>query len=72
MVSNKAQHHHFVQDTALDLVNQAFERLQIAWEAVRAQRSINGTTEFDEAALNELNVAEEEWLTARAAASARR
>jgi hypothetical protein len=71
MVSIKAQHHEIVQDTAVDLVNKAFERLQIAWETVRAQRSINGITEFDEAALNELDAAEEEWLTARTAASIR-
>jgi primosomal protein N'' len=71
MVSIKAQHHHIAQDTTVNRVNQAFERLQNAWDAVRAQRSADGTTQFDEAALNELDAAEEEWLTARAAASVR-
>lgn len=69
MVSNKAQHHHIPQDTAVDRVNQAFERLQNAWETIRAQRRVNGITQFDEAVLHELDEAEEEWLAARAAAS---
>lgn len=69
MVSNKTQHHHISQVSAVDRVNQALERLQNAWEAIRAQRSANGSKQFDEAVLNELDAAEEEWLAARAAAS---
>lgn len=69
MVSIKAQHHHTAQDTAVDRENRAFDRLEKAWEAVRAQRSVNVTTRLDEAALSELDAAEEEWLAARAAAA---
>ena len=42
MVSTNAQHHHIGQDTAVDRVDQAFERLKIAWRAVRARCAANG------------------------------
>ena len=66
MVSINAQHHHIAQDTAVDRVDQAFERLQIAWRDVRAQRAANGIPQFDTTTLNELDAAEKEWLAARA------
>lgn len=71
MVSTNAQHHQIGQDTAVDRVDQAFERLQIAWRTVRARRSANGIAQFDAAAVKELDAAEAEWLAARAAASLR-
>lgn len=69
MVSINVQHHHIGQDTAMDRVAQAFERLQIAWRAVQARRAANGSAQFDAAVMNELDAAEAEWLAARAEAS---
>ena len=69
MVSINAQPHHAGQDAVEDRVDQAFERLQIAWRAVQARLSANGITQLDAAALNELDAAEAEWLAARAEAS---
>ena len=57
-----------VQDAAANRVYQAFERLQLAWYTVNnARRSVNGTVQYDNAAIVELEAAEEEWLAARSA-----
>ncbi len=69
MVSINAQHHPVGQDAAVDRVAQAFERLQVAWRTVRARRAANGITQFDAAALKELDAAEAEWLAVRSEAS---
>ena len=69
MVSTNAQHHHIGQDTAVDRVDQAFERLKIAWRAVRARCAANGIAQFDAAAMEELDAAEAEWLAVRNEAS---
>jgi hypothetical protein len=69
MVSINAQPHHIGQDTAVERVAQAFERLQIAWRTVQARRAAGGLTQFDAAAMNELDAAEAEWLSARAEAA---
>ena len=72
MVSMKRQHYISAQEATANRVYQAFERLQIAWYTVNAQRSMNGSSQFDqfdEAAIKELEAAEEEWLAARAAVS---
>ena len=69
MVAIDAQHHHVGQDTAVDRVDQAFERLQSAWRTVLARRVANGITQFDAAVMNELDAAEAEWLAARTDAS---
>jgi hypothetical protein len=69
MVSINSQPHHIGRDAAVDRVDQAFERLKIAWRAVRARRAANGIAQFDVAAMEELDVAEAEWLAARAEAS---
>ena len=70
MVSINAQPHHAGQDAVEDRVDQAFERLQIAWRTVQARRAANGITQFDDAAaMNELDAAEAEWLAVRAEAS---
>ena len=69
MVYLKKQCGHIQQDVAANRVYQAFERLQIAWYTVNARRTAGGSPQFDEAALSELNAAEEEWLEARAAVS---
>jgi DNA-directed RNA polymerase specialized sigma24 family protein len=69
MVTIDAQHHHIGQDTALDRVDQAFERLQSAWRTVLARRVANGITQFDAADMNELDTAEAEWLAVRAEVS---
>ena len=50
--------HLIAQDAVANRVYQAFERLQIAWYAANARQ-------VDEAAIRELNAAEEEWLAAR-------
>lgn len=72
IVFMKGQHHHIPQDAAVNRVDRAFERLQMAWRNLRAQRSANGTRQFDAATMIELDAAEEEWLAARAAASVSR
>ena len=64
MVSIKEQHQQIAQDYAANRVYQAFERLQIAWYSVNARRPANGPAQFDEAAISELEAAEEEWLAA--------
>lgn len=66
MVSLKQQHRHSANDAAANRVYQAYERLQIAWYTVNAHRPADGAAQFDQAALNELEAAEEEWLAARA------
>ena len=65
MASLKKQ---FVTDTQDDAANrayQAFDRLQLAWYTVNARRPAGDASHFDEAAVKELNAAEEEWLAAR-------
>jgi len=71
MVSIKKQYHHIAQDSAANRVYQAFERLQIAWYTVNARSPANGVPQLDEAAMTELNAAEEEWLAARESVSIR-
>ena len=53
------------QGIEVDRVEEAFEKLQIAWLAVRARISPNGTLQVDEATLKELDAAEQEWLAVR-------
>ena len=56
------------QDAAANRVYQAFERLQLAWYTVNnARHSVNGTVQYDNAAIVELEAAEEEWLAVRSA-----
>ena len=69
MVSVKEPHPAIALDAAVDRMKLAFERLQVAWEAIRARRSANGKMQIDEATMIELDAAEEEWLTARSTAS---
>jgi hypothetical protein len=59
------QYHYIAQDAVANRVYQAFERLQIAWYALNARSSVDGAPQGDEAAIRELNAAEEEWLTVR-------
>ena len=63
MATMNKKRHHIAQDVIANRVYQAFERLQIAWYAVNARSSANGAPQVDEAAIRELNAAEEEWLT---------
>ena len=49
----------------VDRVEEAFEKLQNAWRAVRTRISKNGTQHLDEESLRELDTAEEEWLAVR-------
>ena len=65
MATMNKNYHHIAQDAVANRVYQAFERLQIAWYAVNARNCANGTLQVDEAAIRELNAAEEEWLAAR-------
>lgn len=65
MVYLKKHYGHKEMDAAANRAYQAFERLQIAWYTVNIRRPANGASQFDEAAINELNAAEEEWLIAR-------
>lgn len=67
MVNAKDKHRESAQDAAASRVYQAYERLQLAWYTVNAQRPANGSTQFDQEAINELEAAEQEWLMARAA-----
>ena len=70
MATINKQYHHITQDVVANRVYQAFERLQIAWYAVNARNSTNnGAPQVDEAALRELNAAEEEWLAVRESVS---
>ena len=69
MVSTKNQYYQMAQDVAANRVHQAFERLQIAWYTVNARNSANGASQLDEAAIKELDAAEEEWLAARESVS---
>lgn len=71
MMSIKEQHHRTAQDAAVSRLNQALERLEIAWDTAHARRSANGMGQFDAADLIELDTAEEEWLAARRAAASR-
>jgi cell fate (sporulation/competence/biofilm development) regulator YlbF (YheA/YmcA/DUF963 family) len=68
MIAMKKQYQQTAQDAAAHRVYQAFERLQIAWYTINAQRSANGVSQFDQAAMSELEAAEQEWLAARSAA----
>ena len=65
MATMNKNYHHIAQDAVANRVYQAFERLQIAWYAVNARSSANGAPQVDEAAIRELNAAEEEWLAVR-------
>ena len=67
MGSLKKQYNQIAENSAANRVYQAFERLQIAWYTVNALRPANGSPQFDEAAIIELEDAEREWLAARAA-----
>lgn len=67
MVVTQGQYTYITQESAVNRLNQAFERLETAWHTVRAWRLTNGTRQFEAALINELNAAEEEWLAARAA-----
>ena len=63
MATMNKKYHHIGQDAVANRVYQAFERLQIAWYALNARSSVDGAPQGDEAAIRELNAAEEEWLT---------
>jgi len=65
MAAMNKKYHHIAQDAVANRVYQAFERLQIAWYAVNARNAVNGAPQVDEAAMKELNAAEEEWLAVR-------
>jgi hypothetical protein len=69
MVNANDKYRQIAQDTAASRVYQAYERLQRAWYMVNAQRPANGSTQFNQEAINELEAAEQEWLMARATAS---
>ena len=65
MATINKQYHYIAQDAVANRVYQAFERLQIAWYAVNARKAAHGAPQVDEAAIRELNAAEEEWLAVR-------
>ena len=65
MATMNKKYHHIAQDAVANRVYQAFERLQLAWYAVNARNAGNGAPQVDEAAMRELNAAEEEWLAVR-------
>jgi hypothetical protein len=71
MATMNKRYHHIAQDAVANRVYQAFERLQLAWYAVNARNSANanGVPQVDEAAIREVNAAEEEWLAVRDSAS---
>jgi len=54
------------QGIEVDRVEEAFEKLQTAWRAVRARISPNEKSQLDEETLKELDTAEQEWLAVRA------
>ena len=64
----KEQHSTIAQDAATDRMKRAYERLQSAWRAIHARRAANCKRQLDEAAIIELDAAEDEWLEARSAA----
>ena len=49
----------------IDRLEEAFEKLQVVWRAVRARISTNETLQLDEETLKELDTAEAEWLAIR-------
>ena len=65
MASSNEKHHPIVQGTEVDRVEEAFEKLQITWRAVRTRIYPNGRLLVDEATLKELDAAEQEWLAVR-------
>jgi hypothetical protein len=65
MATINKKYHHIAHDAVANRVYQAFERLQLAWYAVNARNAANGAPQVDEAAMRELNAAEEEWLAVR-------
>ena len=65
MASTDETHRSVAQSTEVDRVEEAFEKLQIAWRAVRARIYPNGRLQVDEATLKELDAAEQEWLAVR-------
>jgi hypothetical protein len=69
MGSVKKQYHQVGRDDAANRVYQAFERLQFAWYIVNTRRPANGEPRHDDAAILELNAAEEEWLAVRESTS---
>ena len=65
MASSNEKHHHVVQDTEVDRVEEVFEKLQNAWRAVCARIYQNGRLQVDEETLREIDAAEQEWLAVR-------
>ena len=65
MATMNKHYHYITQDAVANRGYQAFEELQIAWYAVNARKAAHGAPQVDEAAIRELNAAEEEWLAVR-------
>ena len=65
MASINEEHRPVAHGIEVDRAEEAFEKLHIAWRAVRARISANGTLQLDEETLKELDTAEEEWLAVR-------
>ena len=65
MASTNENHSPMAHDIEVERVEEAFEKLQTAWRAVRARISTKGTLQLDEETLKELDTAEEEWLAVR-------
>ena len=69
MASTNEKPRPVTQSIEADRAEEAFEKLQIAWRAVRARLSPNGASQLDEETLKELDIAEQEWLAVRAEVS---
>jgi hypothetical protein len=62
---SSTQQHVKEEETAFERVEQAFTRLQAAWQAVHHRLMLAGHGQITTEIIRELDAAEEEWLAAR-------